>query len=140
MYHRPFRHLPGSDDCVLFKRPTRAEHEVSSYSTIVPGSRSISHLSRSFRCGAALFSPCTVDELLDAYDDGDLDEAPYTPGVDDLLPWGVSTSDGQSVTGPHVLERHIEPHASIELTRGRPIFAMNKVPAVLPLSFICLAW
>jgi hypothetical protein len=74
-----------------------------------------------------------VAELLDAYDDGNLDEAPYTPGVDDLMQWGVSTNNGQSVIGPHVLERHIEPHASIHLTRGRPICSMNKVPVLPPL-------
>jgi hypothetical protein len=73
-----------------------------------------------------------VAELLDAYDDGNLDEAPYTPGVDNLMQWGVSTIDGQSVIGPYVLERYIEPHASIPHTRGKPIFSMNKVPVLPP--------
>jgi hypothetical protein len=87
-----------------------------------------------FRSGAALFSPCTVGELLDAYDDdGNFDETPYIPGVDDLLPWGVRTSDGRSVIGQYVLERNIDPHASVEPTRGRPIFTMNKVPVRPPI-------
>ena len=74
-----------------------------------------------------------MDELLDAYDDGNLGETPYTPGVDDLLPWGVCTSDGRSVIEQHVLERNIDPHASVEPTRGRPRFTMNKVPVRAPI-------
>jgi hypothetical protein len=78
--------------------------------------------------------PCTVPELLDAYDDdGDVDATPYIPGVDDLLPWGVRTADGLVVVGQYVLEANIDPHASVEPTRGSPRFTMNKVPIRAPI-------
>jgi hypothetical protein len=65
--------------------------------------------------------PCTVLELLVAFDDdGDVDATPYIPGVDDLLPWGMRTAAGLLVIGQHVLEANIDPHASVDPTRGRP--------------------
>jgi hypothetical protein len=75
-----------------------------------------------------------VGELLDAYDDdGDFDETPYIPGVDDLLPWGMRTADGRAVIGQYVLETNIDPHASVEPTRGSPRFTMNKVTIRTPI-------
>jgi hypothetical protein len=102
--------------------------------------RSISHPSPSISAGDALFMPCTVQELLEVYDeDGDDDETPYIPGVDDLLPWGTRTAAGFLVMGQHVLEATIDPHDSVDLTRGRPRFTMNKVPIRAPIIiYLCV--